>query len=74
MGAQPQRHALGQRDIALLSAFGRGEGHPGAEDADLPADVHHAVQEVHIVYGQPERLARPQPEPGPHRCCATAAT
>jgi len=55
VGGQPQRHALGQRDVALLAAPRRGERHPGADDPD----VHHAVQEVDVVHGEAERLALP---------------
>ena len=36
-----------------------------ADDADLAADVHHPAQEVDVLDRQPERLALPQPEPGP---------
>jgi hypothetical protein len=64
VGGQPQRDRLGQRDITLLPAFGRGEDKAGLDDPHLTADVNDPAQEVNVVHAQAERLALAQPEPG----------
>jgi len=58
VGGQPQRDRLGQRHVAGLAGLGRGEHEPAGDDANLPAHVHDAAQEVDVVHGQAEATSR----------------
>jgi hypothetical protein len=61
---QLERDRLRQGHVAHLPPLGRREQLPAADELDLPADVHHAAQEVDVLDRQPEDLALPQAAAG----------